>query len=80
LYTSAWRFAWFESVACAKQTCSANCGMLAGYRMVELLQTSNESTENDRQVAETLSAMLNGGGRTRKAQLVRSESRYLLHT
>lgn len=40
--------------------------------MVELLQTSNESTENDRQVAESLSATLNGGSnsRTRRAQLV----------
>ena len=39
--------------------------------MVELLQTSNESTANDHQVAESLSAMLNGGGSSRRrAQLV----------
>ena len=36
------------------------------FRMVELLQTSDTSTERDREVAESLSALLNGGGSKKK--------------
>lgn len=39
--------------------------------MVELLQTSDTSTERDREVAESLSALLNGGGSKKKAPSVR---------
>lgn len=40
-------------------------------RMVELLQTSDTSTERDREVAEGLSALLNGGGTKKKTASVR---------
>ena len=39
--------------------------------MVELLQTSDTSTERDREVAESLSALLNGGGSKKKTPSVR---------
>ena len=39
--------------------------------MVELLETSDTSTERDREVAESLSALLNGGGSKKKTPSVR---------
>lgn len=45
--------------------------MLASARMVELLQTSDTSTDRDREVAESLSALLNGGGSKKKTPSVR---------
>lgn len=52
-------------------------GPLLSRRMVELLETNTNSTENDRQVAESLSAMLNA---PKKKSLVRLDVKchYLL--
>lgn len=52
------------------------CGM---YRMVELLQTSDTSTERDREVAESLSALLNGGGSKKKTPSVCPPPGALIH-
>ena len=43
--------------------------MVRARRMVELLKTSDTSTERDQEVAEALSALLNGNGNKKRTSV-----------
>ena len=43
--------------------------MCNAFRMVELLKTSDTSTERDQEVAEALSALLNGNGNKKRVSV-----------